>query len=184
MKAKHMPFSDFLAQVVVEEASLSFSRDVPLSCSLRVGRSIMHHTLKQSARDQSLDSIQETDFSLMQLGLEGVVAYLTRIQNALEHRDYVAKRVAVERAEQLVQHLLLHLGAETQKAVILRLDRLYRYLLLKLARCNMFNDMEALYGCEPIIADLRLEWAIVQGERRDEDVRFSRLIDFDDMLTG
>ncbi|MBU2760508.1 flagellar protein FliS [Acidithiobacillus sulfurivorans] len=144
----------------------------------------MHHTLKRSVRDQSFDFIQETDFSLMQLGLEGVVAYLLRIQNALEHRDYVAKRVAVERAEQLVQHLLLHLGEETQKAVIVRLDRLYRYLLLKLAHCNMFNDLEALYGCEPIIEDLRLEWSIVHGEQRDEEVRFSRLIDFDDMLAG
>jgi flagellar biosynthetic protein FliS len=144
----------------------------------------MHHTLKRSVRDQSFDFIQETDFSLIQLGLEGVVAYLLRIQKALEHRDYVAKRVAVERAEQLVQHLLLHLGEETQKAVIVRLDRLYRYLLLKLAHCNMFNDLEALYGCEPIIEDLRLEWSIVHGEQRDEDVRFSRLIDFDDMLAG
>ncbi|MBU2738787.1 flagellar protein FliS [Acidithiobacillus concretivorus] len=144
----------------------------------------MHHTSKRSARDQTLDSIQETDFSLMQLGLEGVVAYLLRIKNALDHRDYVAKRVAVERAEQLVQHLLLHLGEETQKAVIVRLDRLYRYLLLKLAHCNMFNDLEALYACEPIIEDLRLEWSIVHGEQRDEDVRFSRLIDFDDMLAG
>ncbi|MBE7565508.1 hypothetical protein HF669_10185 [Acidithiobacillus thiooxidans] len=144
----------------------------------------MHHTSKRSARDQRLDSIEQTDFSLVQLGLEGVVAYLLRIQNALEHRDYTAKRVAVERAEQLVQHLLLHLGEETQKAVILRLDRLYRYLLLKLAHCNMFNDLEALYGCEPIIADLRLEWSIVHGDQRDENVRFSRLIDFDDMLAG
>lgn len=128
------------------------------------------------------ESSQENATPLMQLGLEGVEAYLLRIRNALERRDYGAKRVAIERAEQLVQHLLLHLEEQLTKERVIRLDRLYRYLLLKLAYCNMFNDLNALQCCDPVIQDLRLEWSCVYGKIQGSQT--PRMIDFNDMLVG
>lgn len=134
--------------------------------------------------DPKLDTSHATEQQLSLLGLEGVEKYLARIRRAVERHDHDAKRTAMERIQQVVQHLLLHLDAHLAAENLLRLDQLYRYLLLKLAHCHMFDDMASLSRCDLIIQDLRLEWALVHeraGMPRDQQ---QRSIDFDNILIG
>ncbi len=143
----------------------------------------MDYTSSLSLQEQE-HSFPGTAPRLMMMGLEGIEKYIERIRAALVRQDYVAKRQAVERAEQLVQHLLVNLEEEILKDVLVRLDRLYRYLLLKLAHCNLFNDQEALSRCDAIIADLRLEWSLISRQAGSSIQGSSRLIDFNDMFIG
>ncbi|PKY11276.1 hypothetical protein B1757_05685 [Acidithiobacillus marinus] len=129
---------------------------------------------------QQPECSQENGTQLMQLGLEGVEAYLLRIRTALERRDYAAKKVAIDRVEHLVQHLLLRLEEQTSRERMIQLDRLYRYLLLKLAYCNMFNDLDALKRCDLVVQDLRLEWSCLHEKAQHGQI--PRMIDFNDML--
>ena len=121
----------------------------------------MQQIPKKSAQDFSTAVPYFTADGLVLLGLEGVEKYIRRIRRALERRDFAAKQRAMERVQQVVQHLLVTLDDNLPSPHLRRLDSLYRYLLLKLAHVNLFNDIQEIAGCDPIISDLRLEWSAI-----------------------
>lgn len=129
----------------------------------------MQQIPKKSAQDFSTATPYFTSDGLVFLGLEGVEKYIHRIRRALERRDFAAKQRAMERVQQVVQHLLVTLDDNLPSPHLRRLDSLYRYLLLKLAYINLFNDVQEIAGCATIIGDLRLEWSAIfhPSERKD-----------------
>lgn len=96
---------------------------------------------------------------LILLGLEGMLEYIRRARVAIEKRDPGAKAQAMDRAYQIVHHLLVSIDHEHGGEIAENLDSLYRFLLLKLAHANIFDDLVALEECRPVVQDLRQAWA-------------------------
>ena len=144
----------------------------------------MQQVPQKSAQDFSTAVPYLTSDGLVFLGLEGVEKYIRRIRRALERRDFAAKQRAMERVQQVVQHLLVTLGDNPPSPHLRRLDSLYRYLLLKLAYINLFNDIQEIAECDPIISDLRLEWSAIFHPSERNDVRRLSQVDFARFLLG
>lgn len=98
------------------------------------------------------------------LGLDGILEYLRRAEVALRHpdgKDLPLKAQALGRAYQLVEHLLAVLPDGPQLAeqpVGERLERVYTYLLARLAQANIFDDLQAIQDCRTVVTALRDSW--------------------------
>ncbi len=98
------------------------------------------------------------------LGLDGILEYLRRAEAALRQpggKDLPLKGMALGRAYQLVEHLLAvlpdgpHLA---EQPVGERLERVYTYLLARLAHANIFDDLQAIDDCRTVVTALRDSW--------------------------
>ncbi|OIQ73774.1 flagellar protein FliS [mine drainage metagenome] len=99
------------------------------------------------------------------LGLDGILEYLRRAETALRSTggtDLALKGQSLGRAYQLVEHLLAALpdgGPQIQELALgERLDRVYRYLLERIAQANIFDDLGAIEDCRSVVIALRDAW--------------------------
>ncbi|MGC9162170.1 MAG: flagellar export chaperone FliS [Thiomonas sp.] len=98
------------------------------------------------------------------LGLDGILEYLRRADAALRQpgaKDLALKGKALGQAAQLVEHLLAALPDGPHKAeqpVSERLERVYTYLLARLAQANIFDDLQAIDDCRTVVTALRDGW--------------------------
>ncbi|MGE0072139.1 MAG: flagellar export chaperone FliS [Thiomonas sp.] len=102
------------------------------------------------------------------LGLDGILEYLRRAETALrdpEGKDLQLKGQSLGRAYQLVEHLLAALpdspaasADSTGQGVGERLQRIYAYLLERLAQANIFDDLQAIADCRTVVTALRDSW--------------------------
>ena len=101
---------------------------------------------------------------LYALGLDGILEYLRRAEAALRNpngKDLPLKGQSLSRASQLVEHLLAALpdGAVlAEQPVGERLERVYLYLLNRLAQANIFDDLQAIEDCRMVVTALRDSW--------------------------
>ncbi|WP_298290307.1 flagellar export chaperone FliS [Thiomonas sp.] len=101
------------------------------------------------------------------LGLDGILEYLRRAETALrnpEGKDLPLKGQSLGRAYQLVEHLLAALPDTPQASALPggevgeRLQRIYAYLLERLAQANIFDDLQAIADCRTVVTALRDSW--------------------------
>ncbi|MBN8776864.1 flagellar export chaperone FliS [Thiomonas arsenitoxydans] len=105
---------------------------------------------------------------LYALGLDGILEYLRRAEAALrkpDGKDLPLKGQSLGRAYQLVEHLLAVLPDGMQEGpqlaeqpVAERLERIYTYLLARLAQANIFDDLQAIEDCRTVVTALRDSW--------------------------
>ena len=95
---------------------------------------------------------------LVLLGLDGILEYLRRARRAIEEGDLTTKAQSMDKAYQLTAHLLASVDHERGGEIADRLDSLYRFVLEKLAWANIFDDLDALASCRPVLEDLRDAW--------------------------
>ncbi|WP_312262670.1 flagellar export chaperone FliS [Candidatus Igneacidithiobacillus taiwanensis] len=95
---------------------------------------------------------------LVLLGLEGILEYLRRAELAIRAQQIGAKAEAMDKAYQLTAHLLASVDLERGGEIAVNLQNLYRFVLEKLATANIFDDLEALAACRPVLEDLRDAW--------------------------
>lgn len=95
---------------------------------------------------------------LVLLGLDGILEYLRRARLAIEHGDLATKAQSMDKAYQLTAHLLASIDFENGGEIAQNLDSLYRFLLNQLAQANIFDDLQALDACRPVVEDLRDAW--------------------------
>ena len=95
---------------------------------------------------------------LVLLGLDGILEYLRRARLAIEQGDLVTKAQSMDKAYQLTAHLLASIDFENGGEIAQNLDSLYRFLLNQLAQANIFDDLQALDACRPVVEDLRDAW--------------------------
>ncbi|WP_248886168.1 flagellar export chaperone FliS [Acidithiobacillus acidisediminis] len=95
---------------------------------------------------------------LVLLGLEGVLEYIRRADLAIRNQRVADKAEAMDKAYQLTAHLLASVDHERGGEIADRLDSLYRFVLEKLAWANIFDDLDALASCRPVLEDLRDAW--------------------------
>ncbi|WP_449370421.1 flagellar export chaperone FliS [Thiomonas sp.] len=101
---------------------------------------------------------------LYALGLDGILEYLRRAENALRNpngKDLPLKGQSLGRAYQIVEHLLAALPDAAQpgeQPVGERLARIYTYLLERLAQANIFDDLQAIDDCRTVVTALRDSW--------------------------
>ncbi len=92
------------------------------------------------------------------LGLEGILEYVRRARVAIETGDISAKAQSMDKAYQITEHLLASVDFERGGDIAPNLDSLYRYLLQQLAQANIFDDLQALDDCRPVLEGLRDAW--------------------------
>ena len=95
---------------------------------------------------------------LVLLGLDGILEYLRRARLAIEEGDLTIKAQSMDKAYQLTAHLLASIDFENGGEIAQNLDSLYRFLLNQLAQANIFDDLQALDACRPVVEDLRDAW--------------------------
>ncbi len=98
---------------------------------------------------------------LLVLGLDGILEYMRRAKAAVDGGALADKVFAMNRAQQLVEHLLAALpdeGDAQRGALTQRLAGIYRYLLERLYHANIFDDVAALDDCAAVVAALRDSW--------------------------
>ncbi|MEY2341111.1 flagellar export chaperone FliS [Acidithiobacillus sp. IBUN Pt1247-S3] len=95
---------------------------------------------------------------LVLLGLEGILEYLRRADLAIREGQISAKAESMDKAYQLTAHLLASINYERGGEIAKNLEGLYRFVLEKLALANIFDDLDALASCRPVIEDLRDAW--------------------------
>ncbi|OIQ83341.1 flagellar protein FliS [mine drainage metagenome] len=98
---------------------------------------------------------------LLVLGLDGILEYMRRAKVAIDGGALTDKVFAMNRAQQLVEHLLAALpeeGDAQHGALTQRLAGIYRYLLERLYHANIFDDLAALDDCAAVVAALRDSW--------------------------
>ncbi len=100
---------------------------------------------------------------MVALGFDGLSEYLRRAYQGFESGDVSARAQALDRAFRVVEHLLAALDFEAGGELAMNLEGLYRFLLDRLARANIFNDPELLAECRPVVENLRLAWNEVAG---------------------
>ncbi len=100
---------------------------------------------------------------LVLLGLEGVLEYIRRARLAIQTKDMSAKADSMDKAYQLTAHLLASVNFEEGGEIAKNLDSLYRFLLNQLAQANIFDDLQALDACQPVLVDLRDAWRGLLG---------------------
>ena len=98
---------------------------------------------------------------LLVLGLDGVLEYMRRAKAAIDGGALADKVFALNRAQQLVEHLLAALpeeGDAQRGALTQRLAGVYRYVLERLYYANIFDDVAALDDCGAVVVALRDSW--------------------------
>lgn len=100
---------------------------------------------------------------LVLLGLEGILEYTRRARLAIQAKDLSAKADSMDKAYQLTAHLLASVNFEQGGEIAKNLDSLYRFLLNQLAQANIFDDLQALDACQPVLVDLRDAWRGLLG---------------------
>ena len=98
---------------------------------------------------------------LLVLGLDGILEYMRRAKAAVDGGALADKVFALNRAQQLVEHLLAALpeeGDAQRGALTQRLAGIYRYVLERLYHANIFDDTAALDDCAAVVVALRDSW--------------------------
>ena len=98
---------------------------------------------------------------LLVLGLDGILEYMRRAKAAIDGGALADKVFAMNRAQQLVEHLLAALpdeGDAQRGALTQRLAGIYRYLLERMYHANIFDDTAALDDCSAVVGALRDSW--------------------------
>jgi flagellar protein FliS len=98
---------------------------------------------------------------LLVLGLDGILEYMRRAKAAIDGGALADKVFAMNRAQQLVEHLLAALpdeGDAQRGALTQRLAGIYRYLLERMYHANIFDDTAALDDCAAVVGALRDSW--------------------------
>ena len=98
---------------------------------------------------------------LLVLGLDGILEYMRRAKAAVDGGALADKVFAMNRAQQLVEHLLAALpeeGDAQRGALTQRLAGIYRYVLERLYHANIFDDTAALDDCAAVVVALRDSW--------------------------
>lgn len=98
---------------------------------------------------------------LLVLGLDGILEYLRRARAAIGVGDLATKVLAMNKSQQIVEHLLASLPeSDSVEAgpLAARLEGIYRHLLEQLAQANIFDDVQAIDDCAAIVTALRDSW--------------------------
>ncbi|PKY11252.1 flagellar export chaperone FliS [Acidithiobacillus marinus] len=101
---------------------------------------------------------------LVLLGLEGILEHIRRARLAIMAHDISSKAESMDKAYQLTAHLLASVNFEQGGEIAKNLDSLYRFLLNQLAQANIFDDLQALDACQPVLEDLRDAWRGLLGQ--------------------
>lgn len=113
----------------------------------------------QAYRDMASESMEPA--RMIAMGFDGLHEYILRAREAFEKDDRVARATALDRAFQIIEHLLGALDPKSELEVVSNLRDLYLFLLDRIGRANIFEEPARLDECEPVLEDLRAAWTQV-----------------------
>lgn len=126
-------------------------------------------SLRQAGAYRQVDVATGVDgasaHGLIVMLFDGLLAALAQARGAIRQRDIAAKGRAIGRAVRIVDEgLAAALNLDDGGPLAADLQRLYRYIGLRLTHANLHNDEAALEECARLVETLRGAWAQI-GER-------------------
>lgn len=95
---------------------------------------------------------------------DGAMLRLREARAAIERGDVEARFTATTKATLILEALQSCLDHERGGEIAAALDRIYRYLILRLVAVNARNDLAACDEVLARLAELRASWAALAGQ--------------------
>lgn len=114
---------------------------------------------RAAATYQTVQVTSRSPLELVVMLYDGAIRALGQARDALARRDLVAKRAAMNRALDIVQHLQSSLDMEAGGEIAARLDALYSYVIERLLEANRRADQGPVDEAVRLLSTLREAWA-------------------------
>jgi flagellar protein FliS len=112
---------------------------------------------QQASLDARLASA--TSHDMVRMLLEGLLEELDRVSGHMEHKQFEAKGVSVNKCLNIVYGLDSMLDLENGGEVATNLHRLYDYCSRQLVAASVENDPETLVPVVKVVRDIREGWS-------------------------
>ena len=108
---------------------------------------------------------------LILLLFAGAQAAIGNARAAMQQQQIAAKGEAISKAIDIIGNgLKLSLDLEKGGEIAERLDALYDYLVLRLLRANIENDLPALEEVASLLEEIHSAWREISPDRRQQSV--------------
>lgn len=119
---------------------------------------------RAAATYQTVQVTSRSPLELVVMLYDGAIRALGQARDAIGRRDLVAKRAAMNRAVDIVQHLQSTLDMEAGGEIAANLDALYSYVIERLLEANRRTDQAPVEEAVRLLSTLREAWAqIAEG---------------------
>jgi len=106
---------------------------------------------------------------------DGAMRFLKEAAAAINNNNIMAKVRLIEKAERIIDYLQSCLDTDRGGEIAESLHRLYDYVLVGLAKANLYNDVSKLEEIMKLLGTVREGWAVVcDGARKDQQARGSQ----------
>lgn len=114
---------------------------------------------RAAATYQTVQVTSRSPLELVVMLYDGAIRALGQARDAIGRRDLVAKRAAMNRAIDIVQHLQSSLDMEAGGEIAANLDALYTYVIERLLEANRRTDQAPVEEAARLLTTLREAWA-------------------------
>jgi len=118
---------------------------------------------RAAATYQTVEVTSRSPLELVVMLYDGAIRALGQVRDAIGRRDLVAKRAAMNRALDIVQHLQSSLDMEAGGEIAANLDALYSYVIERLLEANRSADQAPVEEAARLLNTLRDAWAQIAG---------------------
>ncbi|MCL2102600.1 MAG: flagellar export chaperone FliS [Syntrophorhabdaceae bacterium] len=95
---------------------------------------------------------------IVSLLFDGAVNFMKVAQTKMEQNDIAGRGVYLGKATAIVSELLKSLNMEEGGEIAENLQRLYDFVLDRLLKANLKNDMQSLEEARQVLDNIRLGW--------------------------
>ncbi len=113
-----------------------------------------------------------TPHRLVQMLMEGALDRIAAAKGGIERNDIEAKAAQVNWAISIIDGLRASLNLEVGGEIAANLDRLYEYMIRRLAHANVNNDIATLDEVAALLKELKGAW-----DSMPENIRTARSIE-------
>ena len=110
---------------------------------------------------------QASRHELVRMLMDGGLDRIAAARGQMQRGDYAAKATSISRAIGIIDGLRASLDADAGGDIAQNLDKLYDYMVRRLALANLNNDVEPLDEVRELLAQIRDAWLEV-GARTAE----------------
>jgi flagellar protein FliS len=116
---------------------------------------------RAAATYQEVQVTSRSPLELVVMLYDGALEALRRADAAMGRRDLVAKRDAIRKALEIVQHLQSSLNMAEGGEVAAQLDGLYHHVIARVVHANVHGDRAALDDAIRLLGTVREAWGAI-----------------------
>jgi flagellar protein FliS len=126
-----------------------------------------------AAAYQEVEVTSRSPLELVVMLYDGALGALRRAQDALQQRDLVTKRSAVQKSLQILHHLQSTLNMDEGGEIAANLDLLYGHIISRVLDANASANPAPLTDAIRLLDSVREVWAQVASAPTPDDPRLS-----------